>query len=60
MYIFDYGALIGFRIATAHPEWIEGIVSQNGNIYQEGLEKSGLEEKISGNIQLLKKENNIG
>ncbi|WP_415622009.1 alpha/beta fold hydrolase [Liquorilactobacillus sp.] len=37
MYVFDYGAPIGFRIATAHPEWIEGIVSQNGNIYQEGL-----------------------
>ncbi|WP_137625922.1 alpha/beta fold hydrolase [Lactiplantibacillus pingfangensis] len=37
LYVFDYGAPIGFRIAMAHPDWIEGIVSQNGNIYQEGL-----------------------
>ncbi|MGX6429728.1 alpha/beta fold hydrolase [Levilactobacillus yonginensis] len=39
MYVFDYGAPIGFQIATAHPEWIQGIVSQNGNVYQEGLGK---------------------
>ncbi|WP_125589692.1 alpha/beta fold hydrolase [Companilactobacillus jidongensis] len=37
MYVFDYGAPIGFKIAVRHPEWIEGIVSQNGNVYQEGL-----------------------
>ncbi|WP_125574490.1 alpha/beta fold hydrolase [Levilactobacillus huananensis] len=37
MYVFDYGAPIGFQIATAHPEWIQGIVSQNGNVYREGL-----------------------
>jgi pimeloyl-ACP methyl ester carboxylesterase len=37
MYVFDYGAPIGFRIAKRHPEWITGIISQNGNIYQEGL-----------------------
>lgn len=37
MYVFDYGAPIGFRIAVKHPEWILGIVSQNGNVYQEGL-----------------------
>ncbi|GKT04372.1 alpha/beta fold hydrolase [Furfurilactobacillus entadae] len=37
MYVFDYGAPIGFRIATAHPEWLLGIISQNGNVYQEGL-----------------------
>ena len=39
MYVFDYGAPIGFRIAVKHPEKILGIVSQNGNIYQEGLGK---------------------
>ena len=39
MYVFDYGAPIGFQIAAAHPEWIQGIVSQNGNVYQEGLGK---------------------
>ncbi|KRL53469.1 alpha/beta fold hydrolase [Furfurilactobacillus rossiae] len=37
MYVFDYGAPIGFRIALRHPDWILGIVSQNGNVYQEGL-----------------------
>ncbi|BDZ30842.1 alpha/beta hydrolase [Lactiplantibacillus sp. WILCCON 0030] len=37
LYVFDYGAPIGFRIAMQHPDWIQGIVSQNGNIYQEGL-----------------------
>lgn len=39
MYVFDYGAPIGFYIASAHPEKILGIVSQNGNVYQEGLGK---------------------
>ncbi len=39
MYVFDYGAPIGFRIAVKHPERISGIISQNGNVYQEGLGK---------------------
>ena len=39
MYVFDYGAPIGFRIAMKHPEAILGIVSQNGNVYAEGLGK---------------------
>ena len=39
MYVFDYGAPIGFRIAIKHPERILGIVSQNGNVYEEGLGK---------------------
>lgn len=37
LYVFDYGAPIGFRIAKNHPDKILGIVSQNGNVYQEGL-----------------------
>jgi len=37
LYVFDYGAPIGFELAARHPERILGIVSQNGNIYQEGL-----------------------
>jgi pimeloyl-ACP methyl ester carboxylesterase len=37
MYLFDYGAPIGLRIATRHPEWIAGIAVQNGNAYDEGL-----------------------
>lgn len=35
--IQDYGAPIGFRIATAHPERITAIINQNGNAYKEGL-----------------------
>ena len=37
LYIFDYGAPTGLRIALAHPERITGIISQNGNAYVEGL-----------------------
>jgi pimeloyl-ACP methyl ester carboxylesterase len=37
VYVFDYGAPTGFRIAMRHPERIAGIVSQNGNAYVEGL-----------------------
>lgn len=39
MYVFDYGAPIGFRIALKHPDRILGIISQNGNVYEEGLGK---------------------
>ena len=37
LYIFDYGAPTGLRMALAHPERVTAIVSQNGNAYQEGL-----------------------
>ncbi len=37
LYIFDYGAPTGFRLALKHPEKILGIISQNGNAYEEGL-----------------------
>jgi len=37
IYIFDYGAPIGLRLALAHPERITSIISQNGNAYEEGL-----------------------
>lgn len=37
MYIFDYGAPTGLRLALAHPERVTGLVSQNGNAYLEGL-----------------------
>jgi pimeloyl-ACP methyl ester carboxylesterase len=37
VYVFDYGAPTGFRIATRHPERIAAIISQNGNAYEEGL-----------------------
>jgi pimeloyl-ACP methyl ester carboxylesterase len=37
LYIFDYGAPVGLRIATRHPERVTAIISQNGNAYVEGL-----------------------
>ncbi|MGH8137940.1 MAG: alpha/beta fold hydrolase [Steroidobacteraceae bacterium] len=37
IYVFDYGAPTGFRLAMRHPERITAIVSQNGNAYEEGL-----------------------
>ena len=37
IYIFDYGAPVGLRIAARHPERITGIITQNGNAYLDGL-----------------------
>ena len=37
IYIFDYGAPVGLRLALMHPERITAIISQNGNAYEEGL-----------------------
>lgn len=37
IYVQDYGAPVGYRIANRHPEAIEGIVVQNGNAYAEGI-----------------------
>src|SRR5260370_5769233 len=37
IYVFDYGAPTGFRIAAKHPDRITAIISQNGNAYEEGL-----------------------
>ncbi|MFJ3307651.1 alpha/beta fold hydrolase [Streptomyces sp. NPDC086549] len=64
MYVFDFGAPIGFRIAERHPEWIAGLVVQNGNAYEEGLsdaargllaltpETPGAEDAIRGVLSL--------
>jgi pimeloyl-ACP methyl ester carboxylesterase len=37
IYVFDYGAPTGFRLATRHPDRVTAIISQNGNAYLEGL-----------------------
>ncbi|MFC8452836.1 alpha/beta fold hydrolase [Kitasatospora sp. NPDC057223] len=47
MYVFDFGAPVGLRLATRHPEWITGLVVQNGNAYLEGL--SGLAREFIAN-----------
>jgi len=37
MYMFDFGAPVGFRIAERHPAWINSLIVQNGNAYESGL-----------------------
>jgi pimeloyl-ACP methyl ester carboxylesterase len=37
IYLFDYGAPVGFRLATMHPEKVQTLIIQNGNAYEEGL-----------------------
>jgi len=39
MYVMDYGAPVGWRLALKHPERITGLIIQNGNAYDEGLKK---------------------
>lgn len=38
LYLMDYGAPVGFRLATKHPEKVQALLIQNGNAYEEGLE----------------------
>ncbi|WP_222932761.1 alpha/beta fold hydrolase [Nocardia yunnanensis] len=40
VYIFDFGAPVGLRLATRHPEWIAGLIVQNGNAYEAGLSEA--------------------
>ncbi len=39
IYLMDYGAPVGFRLATAHPERVQSLIIQNGNAYDEGLKE---------------------
>ncbi|BCK53500.1 alpha/beta fold hydrolase [Nocardia wallacei] len=43
MYVFDFGAPVGFRLAERHPEWIAGLIVQNGNAYESGLSDAARE-----------------
>lgn len=64
LYVFDFGAPIGYRIASRHPKRILGVVAQNGNAYEAGLgpnmqavrrywaDRAGLEEAIRGALTL--------
>ncbi len=40
LYVMDYGAPVGFRIAVKHPERVQALIIQNGNAYVEGLDNS--------------------
>jgi pimeloyl-ACP methyl ester carboxylesterase len=37
LYMMDYGAPIGYRLATGYPDWVDALIVQNGNAYEEGL-----------------------
>jgi pimeloyl-ACP methyl ester carboxylesterase len=39
MYVMDYGAPVGWRLALKHPDRITGLIVQNGNAYEEGLKE---------------------
>ena len=39
LYVMDYGAPVGFRLATWHPERVQALIVQNGNAYEEGLQE---------------------
>lgn len=60
LYVMDYGAPIGFRIAAKHPERVQGLIIQNGNAYDEGLRdfwdpiKAYWKEKSPENAKVLK------
>jgi pimeloyl-ACP methyl ester carboxylesterase len=63
LYVMDYGAPVGYRIAVKHPERVESLIVQNGNAYEEGLMefwdpiKAYWKEKSKENAEVLK--NNI-
>lgn len=47
MYLFDFGGPIGFRLATRHPDWVDGLIIQNANAYHDGL--SDLAHQMTAN-----------
>ena len=60
LYLMDYGAPVGFRLATAHPERVQTLLIQNGNAYEEGLKefwnpiKAYWQDKTTENADKLK------
>ncbi len=61
LYVMDYGAPVGFRIATRHPQQVEALIVQNGNAYEEGLRefwdpiKAYWKERSDANAEPLRK-----
>jgi pimeloyl-ACP methyl ester carboxylesterase len=63
-YVIDFGAPVGYRIAARHPDWILGVIAQNGNAYEIGLgpgmqaamkywaDRDGMEDTIRGALTL--------
>lgn len=60
LYMMDYGAPVGYRIAVKHPERVESLIVQNGNAYEEGLRefwdpiKAYWKEKSKENADVLR------
>lgn len=60
MYVMDYGAPVGYRLASQHPERVQGLIVQNGNAYEEGLRdfwdpiKAYWKDKTPENAKVLK------
>ena len=60
LYVMDYGAPVGYRIAVKHPERVESLIVQNGNAYEEGLRefwdpiKAYWKEKSKENADVLR------
>lgn len=64
LYAFDFGAPVGYRIATRHPDWIRGVIAQNANAYEAGLgpkmqpamkfwaDRNGMEAAVRGALAL--------
>lgn len=48
LYVQDYGAPVGFRLAVKHPERVQALIVQNGNAYEEGLSENAAPLKVYG------------
>ncbi len=61
LYLMDYGAPVGYRLAVKHPERVEALIVQNGNAYEEGLRefwdpiKAYWKDKTAANADALRK-----
>jgi pimeloyl-ACP methyl ester carboxylesterase len=51
LYVCDYGAPVGYRLAVAHPQRVTAMVSQNENAYEEGLGDSWARSAVIGRRQ---------
>ncbi|MEE9148527.1 MAG: alpha/beta hydrolase, partial [Candidatus Tectomicrobia bacterium] len=66
LYVMDYGAPVGFRLAVKHPERVQALIVQNGNAYEEGLREFWKpfrvywKERTEKNAEPLKKFLNLG
>ncbi len=66
LYVMDYGAPVGYRLAVKHPERVQALIVQNGNAYEEGLRefwdpfKTYWKDRTEKNAEPLKKFLNLG